>query len=343
MPAWALVDEHRRVALQRLGLVGVERRDQRLADRGRRPRRRSPAPHPRASRHRGHDSGLGDVRRHSGGRSRRWSRTRSRYQRPSASRSPASSRHRQSCGSLSSVGAIATERLVDQQVADRDLVAVDRGGARRGDADVGDVGDVGLGRVDLRRRRRRCRAHRPCRGSPSCRRSPGASGCRRGRSAADASCRARRAAADRRHPARPPCASESINRVPTSVGLAAPPSSPATILLTANPPAPSERDDGDQSTDDLAVAALPDGVGRHDGRGRLRRRAAVKRGQAERSRLAAEHCGGGSEAGGPRWRQRDVAAGRGGSNEMPSSLVSTEGALSPQSGHPTVSARNGST
>src|SRR3954453_24034637 len=35
------------------------------------------------------------------------------------------------------------------------------------------------------------------------------------------------------------CASESISRVPTSDGLDAPPSLPATILVTANPPAPS--------------------------------------------------------------------------------------------------------
>ena len=47
------------------------------------------------------------------------------------------------------VGTFAAERLINQQVADRHSVAVDRGGSGRGDANVGDVVDVGGSRFDL--------------------------------------------------------------------------------------------------------------------------------------------------------------------------------------------------
>ena len=47
------------------------------------------------------------------------------------------------------LGAIASERLVDQEFPDRHRGTVDRRRPRRRDADVGHVVDVGLGRLDL--------------------------------------------------------------------------------------------------------------------------------------------------------------------------------------------------
>ena len=144
----SLVDEHRRVALQRPGLVGVEVSNQRLEieivdgveDRLNRTLGRVGTA--------GHERHLGNVVATVacilGDRVERAEIPASvvfhRCQFPIEIRI---------LRCVVEVGTVAAERLIDQQVADRHAVTIDRSGAGSGDANVGDVVDVGGARFDL--------------------------------------------------------------------------------------------------------------------------------------------------------------------------------------------------
>src|SRR5215212_9984924 len=120
--------------------------------------------------------------------------------------------------------------------------------------------------------------------------------------------------------------------VPTSVGLPAPPSSPATILLIANPPAPTSATTAIRPPTIFPVLRLPvEPVGTTVAVGSpsAPEKGGGPAGHGENgdARGGCTGGGGGCTAGGG--GGGDPAPGLGGSKEMPSSLVSTD-CLSPR-------------
>ena len=154
------------------------------------------------------------------------------------------------------IGPVSTEGLVDHELADGHVATVDRDSACRGDVDVGHVVDVGGSRLDLNV----LEAHVEPTDLAEV-----------GRVVGNAEPLEMFDHVDQRLPQGVALAREEQvddterilggqgvhQRVPTSLGLAAPPSLPAMILVTAKPPAPSSATTATRPPTTLPLLRLP--------------------------------------------------------------------------------------